>query len=151
MLSPPGWKPRLYGRQGCPPLQVSWKAATILQPRIGGMNRKRRQAGRTPNASRGSGTLKRRGSVWSAWNLLPLFRSGLWVVPRILPSQFRRAGSPGSTPGKDARRYRLRSEGINMSRIGVITRCASIALPFGIETHFRGWQLFIHVSSGSRS
>ena len=30
-------------------------------------------------------------------------------VPRILPSQFRRAGSPGSTAGKDARRYEIRA------------------------------------------
>ena len=36
------------------------------------MNRKRRQAGRTPNASRIYGTLKRRDSVWSARSLLPL-------------------------------------------------------------------------------
>ena len=63
---------------GCPPLQGSWAAATVLQPRIGTMNRKRRQAGRTPNASRVTGTLERRGSVWRAWSLLPLFGSDSW-------------------------------------------------------------------------
>ena len=67
---------------GCLPLRGgSWRAATVLQPRIGTTNRKRRQAGRTPNASRVSGTWKRRGSVWSAWSFLPLFGSGSWVAP----------------------------------------------------------------------
>ena len=76
------------GRQNASPLRQAgflplrggpWKAASVFQPRIGTMNQKRRQAGRTPNALRVSGTLKRRGSVWSAWSLLPLFGSGSWV------------------------------------------------------------------------
>ena len=65
---------------GCLPLRSgSWGASTSYnRTRIGIMNRKRRQAGRTPNASRVSGALKRRGSVWSAWSLLPLFGAGSW-------------------------------------------------------------------------
>ena len=81
---------------GCPPLRDSWKAVTILPPRVGTMNRKRRQAGRTPNASRVSGTLERRGSVWTAWSLLPLLGSGSWKGNH---SWSRRKNSLNGEPG----------------------------------------------------
>src|SRR5437870_7377699 len=72
---PPGWRRIGDRRSG------SWSASTTFRLRIETLNqRKRRQAGRTPNASRYSDTRSWRASVWNAASLLPLLAPGSWVA-----------------------------------------------------------------------
>ena len=75
-----------------------WEASTISEPRIGAKNRKRQQAGRTPNASRSSETLSMARKRLECAELAPAFSAGSWRVSTISRSRIAAMNPPLTPP-----------------------------------------------------